>query len=290
MVTDELTPREREVFDLLRVGLTNEEIAERLGITLDGAKYHVSQILSKLGVSSREEATSVASVASSRRWPIARAALIGIAAILLGGVALLGVGVLSTGGSSDESASRQRGSLTLPRASDDPLAEAAYKPRDGHPLIGLDHWHASYSIFIGDQKQPNAPTWEGSGIHTHGDGIIHSHPFTHEEEGSGAALSKWFEYGGGELIETSMREPGAPFAMTVHDGDPVPGDGRPGQIYIMVNEQRVPPEYIPQDGDQIQIFFATEEAMRARFPIQTPAPSFDGTATPPEISGTAPPP
>ena len=56
---DELTPREREVLDLVRLGLTNEEIAGRLGITNAGAKYHVSQILSKLGVATREEAAAL---------------------------------------------------------------------------------------------------------------------------------------------------------------------------------------------------------------------------------------
>ena len=56
--SDILTPREREVLDLIRRGLTNEEIAQRLGISLDGAKYHVSQILSKLGVATREEAAA----------------------------------------------------------------------------------------------------------------------------------------------------------------------------------------------------------------------------------------
>jgi len=171
-------------------------------------------------------------------------------------------------------------------SSDDPLVVAEFDA-GSTPIIGVDHWHASYAIYIGDERQPNAPTWEGVGIHTHGDGIIHMHPFTPAEQGRGAALNKWFEYGGGELTETSMREPG--FSATVQAGDDVPGDGQPGQIYIMVNEQRVPPEYIPHDGDQIQIFFATEEAMRARFPVRTRAPSFDGTATPPEISGTAPP-
>ena len=35
----DLTPREHEVLDLLRLGLTNEEIAGRLGMTLDGAKH-----------------------------------------------------------------------------------------------------------------------------------------------------------------------------------------------------------------------------------------------------------
>src|SRR5207247_1518132 len=55
---DELTDREREVLALLRRDFTNEEIAQRLGISLDGAKYHVSQILSKLDVATREEAAA----------------------------------------------------------------------------------------------------------------------------------------------------------------------------------------------------------------------------------------
>jgi DNA-binding CsgD family transcriptional regulator len=53
---DALTDREREVLKLLRRDFTNEQIAQHLGISLDGAKYHVSEILSKLGVSAREEA------------------------------------------------------------------------------------------------------------------------------------------------------------------------------------------------------------------------------------------
>jgi len=55
---DALTARERQVLELIRRGLTNEEIAQRLGISPDGAKYHVSQILSKLGVATREEAAA----------------------------------------------------------------------------------------------------------------------------------------------------------------------------------------------------------------------------------------
>jgi len=64
---NELTPREREVFALLRRGLTNEEIAKRLDISVAGAKYHVSQILSKLGVAAREEAASLP-LDGRRRW------------------------------------------------------------------------------------------------------------------------------------------------------------------------------------------------------------------------------
>jgi Tol biopolymer transport system component len=46
------------VLDLLRQGLTNEQIAQSLGITRDTAKFHVSEILTKLGLESRREAAA----------------------------------------------------------------------------------------------------------------------------------------------------------------------------------------------------------------------------------------
>ena len=53
---DVLTPRQQEVLSLVREGLSNEEIARELGISPDGVKFHVSEILGRLGVSSRHEA------------------------------------------------------------------------------------------------------------------------------------------------------------------------------------------------------------------------------------------
>ncbi len=53
---DILTPREWDVLGLVREGLSNPQIADRLGIGRETVKHHVSEILSKLGVSSREEA------------------------------------------------------------------------------------------------------------------------------------------------------------------------------------------------------------------------------------------
>jgi DNA-binding NarL/FixJ family response regulator len=47
---ERLTPREREVLQLLAEGLTNQAIADRTGITLRSAEKHVSSIFAKLGL------------------------------------------------------------------------------------------------------------------------------------------------------------------------------------------------------------------------------------------------
>ena len=55
-----LTARERDVLALLVQGHTNRRIAEELFITESTAGVHVSNILGKLGVSTRTEAATVA--------------------------------------------------------------------------------------------------------------------------------------------------------------------------------------------------------------------------------------
>jgi len=56
----DLTEREREVLSLMIEGLNNTQIAGRLTVSPSTIKSHVSNILSKLGVTSRTEAVSLA--------------------------------------------------------------------------------------------------------------------------------------------------------------------------------------------------------------------------------------
>ena len=53
-----LTPREREVVALLAEGLSNKEIALRLGIAPDTAKFHVGRIIDKLDATGRTGAVA----------------------------------------------------------------------------------------------------------------------------------------------------------------------------------------------------------------------------------------
>jgi Tol biopolymer transport system component/DNA-binding CsgD family transcriptional regulator len=125
---DILTPREWEVLSLLREGLSNREIGDELGVTRDGIKYHVTQILLKLGVATREEAAAWHPVApvdiapanrfTARLSGISRLGLIGAAGVLLAGVAALGGAVayneIAGGGSSTDPADVSAGGPPTP--------------------------------------------------------------------------------------------------------------------------------------------------------------------------------
>ncbi|MDP9238172.1 MAG: LuxR C-terminal-related transcriptional regulator [Chloroflexota bacterium] len=112
---DVLTPREWEVLHLMRERLTNEEIASRLDISFATAKFHVSEIISKLGVSDRHEAAAwrgegveagtrrgfagLAAALWGKRLPFAwlpKAAAGAVLTAAAAGIALLAWGVWST--------------------------------------------------------------------------------------------------------------------------------------------------------------------------------------------------
>lgn len=56
-----LTSREQQIFDLLREGLSNQEIADRIGLSENTVKHYMTPLLHKLGVRNRTEAALLAS-------------------------------------------------------------------------------------------------------------------------------------------------------------------------------------------------------------------------------------
>jgi NarL family two-component system response regulator LiaR len=59
-IGSDLTSREHEILALMVSGLSNPEIAEKLVVSRSTVKFHVSSILSKLGVTSRTQAVTLA--------------------------------------------------------------------------------------------------------------------------------------------------------------------------------------------------------------------------------------
>ena len=122
-----LTPREWEVLRLIEDGLTNEEIAARLGISFAGARYHVAEIISKLGVSSRYEAVAWAQERSATQRPWAGLVLlvsrlrlgspVGVASVgvVVAGVAIIAAALLllRSGGASDPTDSYESLAVSL---------------------------------------------------------------------------------------------------------------------------------------------------------------------------------
>ena len=164
---DILTPREWEVLALLRERLTNEQIAERLGITLDGAKYHVSEILSKVGVATREDAAAWRPVERRAWWQrlIAPPVLARIAGGLTIGAAVcalvaLAIGVIVTNGGSKPPVGQPVTRLSTTSAADDcppppfscgqipPVWETTGEYRDEHSDVVL---HVLWFAVSGEQ-------------------------------------------------------------------------------------------------------------------------------------------
>ena len=134
---DILTPREWEVLALIREELSNEEIAGRLGISIDGVKYHVSEILSKLELENRADAARWQP--GDQPWWLAAAAPLlflrkigfgwlspvvagGVAVVVVAGAGLLIWALVATGGGGG--ASRTDLSALTPENFGDRLLEA----------------------------------------------------------------------------------------------------------------------------------------------------------------------
>src|SRR4051794_3842546 len=83
---------------------------------------------------------------------------------------------------------------------------------DAAPIIG-DHWHAFLGADNCGTWLPNAPSFEDraneagvrAGLHSHGDGLMHIHPFSTDEAGTKATVGRFVTYGGWDLSDSSFK-------------------------------------------------------------------------------------
>jgi len=59
-IGDDLTRREREILDLVALGMSNRAIADELVVSLHTVRNHVQHVLTKLDAHSKHEAAVVA--------------------------------------------------------------------------------------------------------------------------------------------------------------------------------------------------------------------------------------
>lgn len=85
------------------------------------------------------------------------------------------------------------------------------------PPTLTDHWHEAYGIYACSTYLPDLPERLNSGIHTHGDGLIHVEPTNSAETGEHATVGKFIkDFGGG--FKVNADELRVPDAQTYETG------------------------------------------------------------------------
>lgn len=184
---------------------------------------------------------------------------------------------------------------------------AAVPPQPGNASTGApgDHWHAAFAVNIcgtwidppGEFEQiadnPNVTP----GIHTHGDGFIHIHPFTRSEGGNKATLGRFLDYGGwgvssdsidlGENQRAWVGLPADPGKRSWSNGDKCPPGtpmaGRTGVLQWSLDcedETGNPSDLKLQDLEVIAIAFLPKQEPIGVPPNANATPADDGTTPP----------
>jgi len=118
------------------------------------------------------------------------------------------------------------------RQSNSAGANEAPKYADQATGVAGDHWHTYLGVNVcGEWLDPmpkfekpwnNASANFNAGIHSHGDGLVHTHPFQSSEGGTNATLGKFFDYGGWGLTADSIDLGGSSNDPNLHTQWPGP--------------------------------------------------------------------
>jgi hypothetical protein len=191
------------------------------------------------------------------------------------------------------------GSLGVWQSREQRLDKAAAQVEE--PPKRGDHWHAALGIYVCNEYIGNIADngRDPHGIHTHGDGIIHIHPFDSKASGKNATVGVYFETMGLDLSASKFKAPGG---ETWNDGEEC--DGKSGEVQFFVNSERRsgdPSSYRMQDRDLLVLAFVPDGHEFSKNPPSapnldnlsdvgpTPEVPGDPNATPTTAPGTPPP-
>lgn len=142
---------------------------------------------------------------------------------------------------------------------------------DVSPKLG-EHWHAYLGVNVCGNWLGPAPEFHDrvnqagvrAGLHSHGDNLIHMHPFSTDEAGKRTTLGKYFGFAGWSISSESIQ---AWDAVThANGGECGTGkDAKPAELSWIVGKQGKPwpaeprtgnpSDYRPQNGDIVAIYY-----------------------------------
>jgi hypothetical protein len=168
----------------------------------------------------------------------------------------------------------------LVRGSSDSAGSGPPRAPDAAANVAGDHWHTAFQVDICGQWLAAQPQFEkpadnpaqqaNVGIHTHGDHLIHTHPFVVSEEGNNATLAKFADYGGWSVSSDSINAWTGPKSEAKQtewsNGDTCSfGEfkGKPGELtWAIDGKTRTgnPGDYKMKDGETLAIYFLPKGA------------------------------
>jgi hypothetical protein len=116
-----------------------------------------------------------------------------------------------------------------------------------------DHWHMAFGINICGEYRGDLPEFVNSGIHTHGDGLIHVEATNSAETGDNATVGKFIgDYGNGfRVTDSELRLPGGDDFK--ESDDKCGGERAQVAAYVWDDRDDTEPDVVTEGIDDIRI-------------------------------------
>lgn len=173
-------------------------------------------------------------------------------------------------------------SVILVRGGGESAGSGPPRAPDAANNVAGDHWHTAFQVDVCGEWLTAQPQFEkpadnpnqtaNVGIHTHGDNLIHTHPFVVSEQGNNATLGKFADYGGwsvsSDSIDAWVGPAAKPSQKEWSNGDTCPAGqykGQKGELSWAVDGKARtgnPSDYKMKDGETLAVYFLPKGAQK----------------------------